>query len=79
MGATIEERFDGTDESLACGAKLADAVSRDLFEEALATRQKGDEDAAAVVATAGTAHVAVGFETVDEFYGAVMFQGQPLG
>jgi hypothetical protein len=75
----FEKGFDGADQGLAGGTEFADAVARDLFEQALAARQERDEDAATVVAAASAADVAMSLETVNEFDGAVVFQGEPLG
>jgi hypothetical protein len=54
-------------------------MASDLFEEAVAAGKQRDEDAAAIVAAAGAANEAVGFEAVDEFDGAVMLEGEAFG
>src|ERR1700722_10056211 len=69
----FEESFDGPYQGFPAGAELADAVACDLFEEALSAWQERDENAAAVVAAACAAHVAMSFQAVDEFDGAVVF------
>jgi len=53
-------------------------VPCDLFEKFFAARQQGYQYAPAVVTVAAPAHVAVRFQPVDEFHGAVMFQRQPV-
>src|SRR6202012_4715944 len=67
------------DQGLAAGAKFADAVARDLLKEAIATRQERDENAAAVVTASSASHVAIRFQAVNQFDGAVVLEGEALG
>jgi hypothetical protein len=70
---TLKQSFDGADECFSASAQFADAVLCDLFEEAITTRQEGNEYAAAIITAAGSANVSMRLETVDEFHSAVVF------
>src|SRR5580692_2043503 len=69
----LKQSFDGTDQCFSARAQFTDAVLRDLFEEAITTRQEGNEYAAAVIPASGSANISVYLEAVDEFHGAVVF------
>src|SRR5271168_617570 len=75
----FEKRGDGIDQGRSGGAQFVDAIAHDLFEEFFATREKENQDAAAVVAAAGAADITVCFQAVDEFDDAVVFQRKALG
>src|SRR5216684_1870010 len=76
--AVFQQSADGVDQCRAACAQLADAVSRHLLEQLLSPRKQRHQDAPAIVPVAAPAHVAMGFQPVDQLDRAVMLQCQPV-
>jgi hypothetical protein len=76
--AVAENGVYSADELAAAGAQFAYSLLDDPLEDALAFGKKRNENLAAILLATGSADVAVFFETVDQFDGAVMTNEQAV-
>src|SRR5260370_30162030 len=74
-GAPIfQQGADCIHQRRAAPAQFADAVSRYLLEQLLSARQQRHQDAPSFVPPAGSAHVPMRLQPVDQLHGAMMLQ-----
>lgn len=59
--------------------QLVDAAPRYFFHHAFAARKQRNEHSPPVALGAATAYIAMRFQPVNKFHGAVVLQRQPLG